>query len=441
MRTSSRHLLTKSLITIASLIATHTASAAIGDYSAIENEARSNSKAANICLRTFSNSKKVEIGKCNAAGTATDFTSMRMWKLVKQSGDFYTLQNKYKNDAGVGECLRTFSGNNNVEVDTCNAKGGATDLTSMRLWKLVEVFKDNNYSGHTHYMLENKYKGDLVGTHPKCLKMQHPNHAVEIATCNGSGTDLGAYRNWKSQSGFLHNTHPYGKAWQPTHIAHIAYSLPNKPANGFDSITFPVKIVKSKAEKGFFYSSTFTFVNGNLGYIGIQPRGKDSGMAAFSVFGSGIVRKASHCSGNADGGAGSSCSTMFDLKIGRTYNLIVKRDAKDSKLWRGYVEDTVTKKMYEIGSWEPRVGSKGIDSWERSFVEYYGYINSCVKIPYSESIHYHPIATSGTKSTTAIVKKPYLAEANSSGRCLKHASLNSDDKTDHWVVKVQGKAE
>jgi hypothetical protein len=434
MRLSLYHLLIQSFIAAASLMFTLSAYAAIGDYSSIETPS-------NTCLRSFHDSNKVVIAKCDATANANDSASMRMWKLTKQSGNFYTIQNQYKSNAKTQACLRTFSGNNNIEIDHCSAKGTATDLTSMRLWKLVEVAQGSAYLGHTYYTLENKYKGDIAGNTQKCLKILPINSNVNIAPCAGTIADPVSYRQWKSKSGFIHNTHPYGKSWQPTHIAHVIYTLPNQPTDGFDSIKIPVKIVKSQETAGFFYATSFSFINGNRAYIGIQPRGKDKGMAAFSVFGSGVVRKASHCSGNADGRDGSSCSKTIELKFGRTYNLIVKRDAKDRKLWRGYVEDPVAKKTVEIGNWEPRAGSKGIYAADRSFVEYYGQINSCAKIPYSESIHYHPVATAGNKTVNGKFKKPYLAEPGAYGRCVKHMTLNSENKTDNAVIKVQGKAE
>lgn len=49
------------------------------------------------------------------------------------------------------------------------------------------------------------------------------------------------------------------------------------------------------------------FINGNLGYIGLQSRGKDTGLAIFSVFGSGVKPIAPHCMGSADGSS-AECS-------------------------------------------------------------------------------------------------------------------------------------
>ena len=368
------------------------------------------------CLRTFSNNNLVSIGDCTAQGGASDYTSMRQWQVVEQSDGFFLLKNKYKKDANKGQCLRTFSGRDELEVGDCDAQGGASDYTSMRLWKIVE---NGNYA-----LLENKYKQDAGK--PKCIRTFNNNNSILIGNCNAQGgaSDYTSMRQWVSDA------FPFDKPWGPTGIVSVQYTIPEAPKSGFDRILFPMNIEKSPEERGFYYAMQYRFINGNLGYIGLQPRGKDSGLAIFSVFGSGVKPIAPHCTGSADGGEGSSCSKTINLVFGHKYNLTVKRDDENNKVWRGYVEDTVTGEINEIGAWQPRDGSEGIKNFEGGFVEYYPQINSCSKIPYTKAFFGSPVANSDISGT---LRKPYIY-----GKCKEFVEFSTEENTGGWDISLKG---
>lgn len=368
------------------------------------------------CLRTNSNNNTVSIGDCSAKGGATDYGSMRLWTAVKQSDGYYLLKNKYKKDANKGECLRTLSGVSEPVVGDCTAKGGATDYTSMRLWKFVD-------SGD-YVLLQNKYKQDAG--QPNCMRTFNNGNTVLLGQCNAQGgaSDYTSMRQWIS------GAFPSAKAWGPTGIISVPYSLPDVPPSGFDRLSFPIKIVDSPEKAGFFYAMQYRFINGNLGYIGLQPRGVNTGLAIFSVFGSGVKAVDANCTGSADGGEGSSCSKTVNLILGHKYNLTVKRD-DNGLVWRGYVEDITTRVMTEIGAWQPRGGSEGLNNSEVGYVEYFPQINACSEIPSTDVFFGDPVADS---ATTGTLQKPF-----SYGKCKELIGFSVSENAGGWDITLKGK--
>lgn len=369
------------------------------------------------CLRTFANINSVAIGNCTAQGGAADYVSMRQWEIVKQSNDFYFIKNKYKKDAGRGQCLRSVRENNDLAVGDCDSNGDESDDNSMRLWKIVE--------NGNRAILQNKYK--LDAGKPNCIRTFHNNSSISLDECHAKGgpTNYTSMRQWFSDA------FPFDKRWGPTGIVRIKYTIPGTPESGFNRIAFPMRVEKDPQERGFFYSMGYEFINGNEGYIGLQPRVQNSGLAVFSVFGSGVKPIAPHCTRSADHREGSSCSKIINLVFGHTYNLTVKRDDKDSKIWRGYVEDTVSGEVNEIGAWQPREGSEGLKGSNGGFVEYYPPINSCSKIPYTESFFGSPIANSDISGS---LEKPHIY-----GKCKELVEFNTQESIGGWDIRLEGK--
>ena len=412
----------KSIMIISSLVSsvmiTNNAISAEGiDYSNIINKFKQDA-AQDKCLRTFRDNNLVSIGDCTAKGGSSDYDSMRKGQVVEQSNGLFLIKNKYKKDVNGGECLRTIERLNEIEVGNCNAQGGSSDYTSMRQWAIIE--NDNNYA-----LLQNKYKQDAG--EPSCIRIFSDNNSVLIGTCNpqGGSSDFTSMRQWISDA------FPFEKPWSPTGLVSIPYTIPEASKAGFDSVTFPMNIEESPEERGYYYAMQYRLINGNLGYIGLQPRDKNSGLAIFSVFGSGAKPIAAHCRGGADGGDGVSCSKEINLVFGHKYNLTVKRDDENNKVWRGYIKDTVTGEIDEIGAWQPRDGSEGISSSNTGFVEYYSYINSCSKIPATKVFFGDPIANSDVKG---VINKP-----NSYGKCKELIEYGDVEKADGWDVGVKGK--
>lgn len=157
-------------------------------YTLLENKYRGDA-GLGTCLRTFVDSAAVQLGQCTAQGDPADSASMRQWQAVDQGNGYVLVQNKYRADAGLGECLRTFSGSAAVQVGECTAQGGATDYTSMRLWQAVD-------QGNGYVLLQNKYRGDAqLGT---CLRTFNGADTAEVGDCAGQGgaTDYTSMRLW-----------------------------------------------------------------------------------------------------------------------------------------------------------------------------------------------------------------------------------------------------
>lgn len=368
------------------------------------------------CLRTFADKNTVSIGDCTARGGSSDSPSMRQWQVLEQSDGFFLIKNSYKEDVNQGQCLKTLSGGNELEVGSCNEQGGESGYSAMSLWKIVE---NSNYA-----LLQNKYKQQTEK--PNCLRTFSGKSSVLMGDCKAKGgaSDYTSMRQWTSDA------FPIDKPWGPTGIVSVQYTVPGAPKSGFDRITFPMNIEKSPEARGYYYAMQYRFINGNLGYIGLQPRGKDSGLAIFSVFGSGVKPVAPHCTGSADGGEGSSCSKKINLVFGHKYNLTVKRDDKNQNVWRGYVEDTVTGEINEIGAWQPRDGSQGIKNSEGGFVEYYPQINSCLKLSLTKSFFGAPIADAEVKGS---LKKPYTY-----GKCKGSVEFSTTGDASGWDVILKG---
>ncbi|MEV6108870.1 hypothetical protein AB0M28_29830, partial [Streptomyces sp. NPDC051940] len=161
--------------------------AAVG-YTLVGNQYREEASLGD-CLRTFSGSTAVQVGACTAQGGATDYTSMRLWQAVDQGNGYVLLQNKYRADAGLGTCLRTLSGSDTVQVGDCAGQGGASDYTSMRLWRVVD-------QGAGRVQLQNKYRADAgLGT---CLRTVSGADTVQVGACAAQGGtgDLASMRLW-----------------------------------------------------------------------------------------------------------------------------------------------------------------------------------------------------------------------------------------------------
>lgn len=225
-----------------------------------------------------------------------------------------------------------------------------------------------------------------------------------------------------------------GKKWGPTGIVDVPYDFGNAPPNGFDEISFPIKIDEAPERRTFYYAMQYRFVGGDGAYTGLQARDPGKALAIFSVWGKGTKPVASNCKGGADGEKGMSCSKMIDFDFGSKYEITVKRDKKDPQIWRGTIRN-VTKKgpSSEIGAWKLPNSYKGIEVRSGGFVEYFPQISSCNDIPYTRGFFGLPTARSGNVSATATISRP-----KTYGKCAS-VSFSTDQTNDGWHVKVGNK--
>lgn len=92
-----------------------------------------------LCLRTFAGTQRVKLDNCQENNeTLASYSSMRYW-IVTKPGDFYILENKYKNDSGsLFSCLSVLSNGESVGVGECSISGSDTDYNNRRIWQLID---------------------------------------------------------------------------------------------------------------------------------------------------------------------------------------------------------------------------------------------------------------------------------------------------------------
>ncbi|WP_328940725.1 hypothetical protein OG259_02925 [Streptomyces sp. NBC_00250] len=137
------------------------------------------------CLRTFDGNDTVQVGACTPA--TGEYTSMRQWEAVDQGNGYVLVKNKYRADAALGDCLRTFSGNDTVQVGACTPATG--EYTSMRLWKAVD-------QGNGYVLLKNKYRADAALA--DCLRTFSGNDTVQVGTCTPATGEYTSMRLWNA---------------------------------------------------------------------------------------------------------------------------------------------------------------------------------------------------------------------------------------------------
>ncbi|MFE7792031.1 hypothetical protein [Streptomyces sp. NPDC057460] len=105
----------------------------------------------------------------------------------------------------------------------------------------------------------------------------------------------------------LCTTGPAAAAVTPGGLVSNSYSITGAPAEGLEKLAFPLKVISQPNDAGYYWAQQYYFKSGPVGYVGLQPR-VNSGLAVFSVFGSGTSTTHPNCRTGADGGAGTSCS-------------------------------------------------------------------------------------------------------------------------------------
>nr|WP_174505497.1 DUF3472 domain-containing protein [Acinetobacter sp. Marseille-Q1620] len=174
------------------------------------------------------------------------------------------------------------------------------------------------------------------------------------------------------------------KQWA-VHLLNFTGEIPNKPAKGFKTLTYPIKVVTGTDDRKTYYSQ---YINFNVPtqkryayYVGIQPQENNEAQVIFSVFGD-AKKIDAECSGSADGGAGSSCSKRVTYKKGVTYNFIADFDKEENNYnyWSGYVVDTSTNTKTRIGRWATPIAWEYLSGKSIGFIEIYTGINSCNEV-------------------------------------------------------------
>ncbi|WP_218108494.1 RICIN domain-containing protein, partial [Actinacidiphila rubida] len=253
--------------------------------------------------------------------------------------------------------------------------------------------------------------------------------------------------------------HPAGASVGGGNVS-ISWSIPNTPASGLTTLTFPLTVNPATAHQdGIYFAQQFSFQKNVAGYTGLQPRANSGGHerlhGVFSVFGDGTTTSDPHCSAGADGGSGVSCAVEFDGVYGHQYALNVARTGTDT--WSGSATDTVTGTSVHIGTYTVPAGSGNLQGSQGGFVEYYLGIPSCATMPRSDAVFGGPTSTdagglsgtstadyeysdcvgqsgyqaqqvgSGTHVTRGFVSAAAALTHQASGRCLDDANSGTTD--------------
>lgn len=366
------------------------------------------------CLMT--DGKSPVFGDCDGANDEEN--SKRLWDFIGRNGLYY-MRNQYLNKQGKPACLRV--DNSKLYFGNCVQIASNDGYSSMRLWN-VKKLNDHDYE------LLSKFRTDAASA-TQCLSAGD-NNTVTFNTCESTDpNDSISKRIW--DSGFFNDKE---KPWGPTGIVYYSYSIPNRPATGFNEIVFPMVVDKAPNESSFYYAMQFQFLkkdtsNGSLGYMGLQPRSSNGGLAIFSAFGENIKPIAPHCSGNADGGSGSSCSLSIELIRGREYYLSVRRDKTDSQIWRGYVKDGTTNIEREIGAWRLDDDIVGLGNNQIGFIEYFPSLTSCSEIP---------LTVGGFGSPTANGTTGQLNNPRTYGKCGELVDFSFSATNDWKISTIKG---
>lgn len=103
-----------------------------GSYWHIKNHFKDLQGKGDVCLMSTRNDETVEMGACDPP--PGQYSSQRLWTLASTGEGLFELRNKYKADAGKGNCVRTFAQNKNVLLDTCEPNDSTGGFVSMRRW-------------------------------------------------------------------------------------------------------------------------------------------------------------------------------------------------------------------------------------------------------------------------------------------------------------------
>ncbi|RSH77395.1 uncharacterized protein EHS24_003358 [Apiotrichum porosum] len=186
------------------------------------------------------------------------------------------------------------------------------------------------------------------------------------------------------------------EAQYPGNAPSASYTLPNKPANGWETVSSKFWFDPNSIRASGYYAAAQWWFSDNTDvfYFGLQPMGKNdsmanlgqNGLAIFSCFGKGVnVVDSELCYGSADGGDGVSCRLNVNLDFGHWYEIIaslVDIDATGRRTWNGTLVDDQGTPTH-IGSWSTDPSFGAIKGDVAQWFEFYSF-NGQEAIPYSQ---------------------------------------------------------
>jgi hypothetical protein len=182
------------------------------------------------------------------------------------------------------------------------------------------------------------------------------------------------------------------------------------PSTGYSNLQHSLSIEDVTPDAPYFWAHQFSFVNGDVGYMGLQSHGSRvdgtvGKTVVFSVFKSGIAATPESCHIDKKGFdgyedmSGSSCRIAYDWVLGHKYTMrteIVKKD-ETGTWWGAWIKDENEDVETFIANIAVPSTWGGIGDWTVMWSEYFGeHPATCEALPYSRVHFYPPTANDGS---------------------------------------------
>jgi hypothetical protein len=181
----------------------------------------------------------------------------------------------------------------------------------------------------------------------------------------------------------------------PGGMAATHYVLPPAPANpphlGYFTIESDLTVVVEPGLTDYFWAQQFSFVDGDSGYIGLQPNGYKKGqrvgkMAIVSIWGATAAGPDANCEPFDEFGTGWSCRLAYPWVEGETYRLRLTElccagDPAAAEWWRATLTPRSTGIPVLLGDLQVPGGWDWLGSVATVFKEYYWEVPTCAQVP------------------------------------------------------------
>lgn len=226
------------------------------------------------------------------------------------------------------------------------------------------------------------------------------------------------------------------------HVTNFTGEITDKPHQGFTTLIYPIKIISGPTRTKFYYSQYVSFTHARdreAYYMGLQPNSSGKASVLFSVFGQGVRPIDNNCTGEADGGDGSSCIKVIrGFKFNKTYRFIATLEGHTSKenTWAGYVIDAATGVKTRIGSWATPTSWGYMSGKSIGFIEAFVGIKSCNEIPATSAW----LGSGVGKTDSGIAYYGKMNRAYGTGVCNGKVPFSSrvDERDGLTIIQSQG---
>lgn len=185
------------------------------------------------------------------------------------------------------------------------------------------------------------------------------------------------------QMGAISQQHQYGNMY-------LLYDVPQGTFQSIDQEITPLQLAQ-----GTYWAMTFGFNEiSDGGYIGIQTgyENSNTGLLIFSIWNARVAAKGDNDAYVVDfdgEGVGKSCRISLPIQTNHTYRLHVGQLSSNSSgtYWGAWIMDKTIGKDYFLGKIKTTMQTT-LSSDVLNFVEYFGDIKPCDRVPKSQALFY-----------------------------------------------------